>query len=180
MGVAWICRGVAPAVIERIVGGEVPRMATIINGSATVAIGALFVLLHFAVRRGRRWAMWTACCVATLMFGFSLPVLAGPTTPVGGVFLALLAACTGLTNMLGLKVDSLERAEAHERIVEDQRARRKAARVGARAGRRPIFADGPSSGVVAAGANSSAFQSLVPAQTPATDVRPAAAEGASR
>lgn len=110
LGVACICWGLAPAIVERVVTGQFPRPVTFASGSVTIVVGLLFLALHVYVRRGRRWAMWLTLAVSVAIFGFSAPnVVAGGG--ISGSFLPIFAVCAAITNWLGLKVDDLQRAE---------------------------------------------------------------------
>ncbi len=54
---AW---SVMPALVERILTRCPPRLETLALGAASFPLGLLFLALWRPVRRGLRWALWTA------------------------------------------------------------------------------------------------------------------------
>ena len=64
-GAALVVWGLAPAIVERVASGQMPRLQTLGLGSGALLVGFTFIGLHRLIRKNVRWALYAA-------FGLSL------------------------------------------------------------------------------------------------------------
>ncbi|MBN2445632.1 MAG: hypothetical protein JXO22_02830 [Phycisphaerae bacterium] len=67
LGAALAVWGVAPALMHRLITGQTPTLGVLGFGSASLAIGAMYLGLYLLIRQGARYAVWLALILGALL-----------------------------------------------------------------------------------------------------------------
>ncbi|MFH1747599.1 MAG: hypothetical protein ABIG44_11205 [Planctomycetota bacterium] len=102
LGLALLIWGLAPALIERILTGRAPHAQSLLLGSTTIILGAIFISLYWPIRQGRRWALWAAFWLALMIV--TVATISGIIWHSQGttLFSLVLAGVTAITTWIAL------------------------------------------------------------------------------
>ena len=106
LGVGMVFWGIAPALVERLVTGRPADLSMFLFNSTAFALGGAFIGLHALVRRGRRWAVWTAFTLSALLSatGLILTIIVG--AQLTSSFLLVLSGSTCFATWLAIGTPS--------------------------------------------------------------------------
>ena len=102
LGTALVIWGVAPALVHRMITGNAPTVQILGVGSASLAVGAMYLGLHLLIRQGARYAIWLALGLAALMLLADLGLWIAFGARYVSSFVLLLAGAVAATAVLAL------------------------------------------------------------------------------
>jgi hypothetical protein len=112
LGIALLLWSLAPAVVERILSNAPPSPQTIVLGSVTFFVGAVFLALYAFIRRGLRWALWAAFLGGLSIATAGVAAAIASPTSMPALFSLVLAGATATTAWLALDASRTRRTRA--------------------------------------------------------------------
>jgi Mn2+/Fe2+ NRAMP family transporter len=119
LGTGIVLWGLAPAIVQRLLTGQPPSLATLLPAALALPLGGAFIGMCVLVRRRVRWATWTAFLLSALLaaIGLALTTLAG--VRLTSSFVILLSAGTCLATWLALATLAQESSQAAAKAVAE-------------------------------------------------------------
>jgi len=111
LGVGMVLWGVAPAFVQRLITHDPPSGTAILLNSLVFMLGGAFIGMHVLVRRGVRWAVWTAFSLSAFLAAAGLALTTVTGVGLSSSFLLLLSGCTCFATWLAIA--TLTHGELH-------------------------------------------------------------------